>query len=44
VQTVPGHINIADVMFAAEVEHRAFGIRRYRANLAPSSSMITLTT
>ncbi|WP_198535150.1 hypothetical protein [Streptomyces natalensis] len=42
VQTVPDCTNIADVMLAAELEHRMLGIRRYRANLTPQLSSITL--
>ncbi|MGY1577211.1 hypothetical protein [Streptomyces sp. MN13] len=43
VETVPDRVNVADVMLAAELEHRTLGIRRYRADLTPSqSSSITL--
>lgn len=43
VQTVPDHVNMADVLFAAELEHRTLGIRRYRADLTPPLSAITLS-
>ncbi|MFJ6017338.1 hypothetical protein [Streptomyces sp. NPDC092952] len=42
VQTVPGRLNVADVLLAAEIEHRTLGIRRYRAELTPALSAITL--
>ncbi|MFJ6610425.1 hypothetical protein ACIQPT_09105 [Streptomyces sp. NPDC091289] len=43
VELVPGAVNTADVMVAAELEHRSWGIRRYRARLGPTSQGITLT-
>ncbi|MQS06276.1 hypothetical protein [Streptomyces alkaliphilus] len=42
VELVPGRLNTAEVLVAAEVEHRSWGIRRYRARLAPSPHAIVL--
>lgn len=42
VELVPGAVNRADVLVAAELEHRGWGIRRYRARLGPTSHGITL--
>ncbi|WP_405929191.1 hypothetical protein OG554_24050 [Streptomyces griseus] len=42
VELVPGEVNRADVLVAAELEHRGWGIRRYRARLGPTSHGITL--
>ncbi|MEU6717065.1 hypothetical protein ABZ897_36865 [Nonomuraea sp. NPDC046802] len=42
VELVPGRPNTAQVLVAAELEHRAWGIRRYRARLAPPAQAIVL--
>ncbi|KUO03070.1 hypothetical protein [Streptomyces caeruleatus] len=42
VELVPGRLNTAEVLVAAELEHRSWGIRRYRAALAPSRHTIVL--
>ncbi|MGX2997135.1 hypothetical protein JNUCC64_23210 [Streptomyces sp. JNUCC 64] len=42
VELVPGRTNTAEVLVAAELEHRDWGIRRYRARLAPSPHTIVL--
>ncbi|MFD0036369.1 hypothetical protein ACFVIZ_01825 [Streptomyces anulatus] len=44
VELVPGVPNTADVLVAAELEHRSWGVRRYRASLGPRSHGITLTS
>ncbi|MFE7533579.1 hypothetical protein ACFU67_04790 [Streptomyces rhizosphaericola] len=44
VELVPGLVNTAEVLVAAELEHRSWGIRRYRARLGPTSRGITLST
>lgn len=43
VELVPGVPNTADVLVAAELEHRSWGVRRYRARLGPRSHGITLS-
>lgn len=43
VELVPGVPNTADVLVAAELEHRSWGVRRYRASLGPRSHGITLS-
>ncbi|MFJ4825284.1 hypothetical protein ACIP5L_18615 [Streptomyces bacillaris] len=43
VELVPGLVNTAEVLVAAELEHRSWGIRRYRARLGPTSQGITLS-
>ncbi|MFG3406168.1 hypothetical protein [Streptomyces sp. NPDC048142] len=43
VELVPGLVNSTDVLVAAELEHRSWGIRRYRARLGPASQDITLS-
>lgn len=43
VELVPGVPNTADVLVAAELEHRSWGVRRYRARLGPQSHGITLS-
>lgn len=42
VELVPDRRNAAEVIVAAEVEHRSWGLRRYRARLAPSPHTIVL--
>lgn len=42
VELVPGRMNTAEVLVAAELEHRSWGIRRYRARLAPTPHTIVL--
>lgn len=42
VELVPDRLNTAEVLVAAELEHRSWGIRRYRARLAPSPHTIVL--
>ncbi|MEU5403309.1 hypothetical protein ABZ348_28915 [Streptomyces sp. NPDC005963] len=42
VELVPDRTNTAEVLIAAELEHRTWGVRRYRARLAPSSHTIVL--
>ncbi|GFH37921.1 hypothetical protein [Streptomyces pacificus] len=42
VELVPDRPNTAEVLVAAELEHRSWGIRRYRARLAPSPHAIVL--
>ncbi|MET8831299.1 hypothetical protein ABZX40_36295 [Streptomyces sp. NPDC004610] len=42
VELVPDRLNTAEVLLAAELEHRSWGIRRYRARLAPSRHAIVL--
>ncbi|MER7394858.1 hypothetical protein ABT381_04990 [Streptomyces sp. NPDC000151] len=42
VELVPGRVNRAEVLVAAELEHRSWGVRRYRARLAPSPHAIVL--
>ncbi|PTH86709.1 hypothetical protein C9J60_21065 [Streptomyces sp. A244] len=42
VELVPDRLNTAEVLMAAELEHRSWGIRRYRARLAPSAQAIVL--
>ncbi|WP_258044631.1 hypothetical protein [Streptomyces sp. SM11] len=42
VELVPGLVNTAEVLVAAELEHRSWGVRRYRARLGPASRGITL--
>ncbi|MEU2824424.1 hypothetical protein ABZ763_19615 [Streptomyces bacillaris] len=44
VELVPGLVNTAEVLVAAELERRSWGIRRYRARLGPTSRGITLST
>ncbi|MFD5748220.1 hypothetical protein [Streptomyces sp. NPDC127033] len=43
VELVPDRPNTAEVLVAAELEHRNWGLRRYRARLAPSPHTITLS-
>ncbi|MFE6665731.1 hypothetical protein ACFVFH_19495 [Streptomyces sp. NPDC057697] len=43
VEIVPDRVNTAEVLFAAELEHRNWGIRRYRAHLAPPPHTIMLS-
>ncbi|MFD8960065.1 hypothetical protein ACFV0W_24770, partial [Streptomyces anulatus] len=43
VELVPGVPNTAEVLVAAELEHRSWGVRRYRARLGPRSHGITLS-
>ncbi|APE24830.1 MULTISPECIES: hypothetical protein [Streptomyces] len=42
VELVPDRTNTAEVLVAAELEHRTWGIRRYRAQLAPTPHTIVL--
>ncbi|WP_371618609.1 hypothetical protein [Streptomyces sp. NBC_00454] len=42
VELVPDRMNTAEVLVAAELEHRSWGIRRYRAQLAPTPHNIVL--
>ncbi|SDM57924.1 hypothetical protein [Allokutzneria albata] len=42
VELVPGQVNAAEVLVAAELEHRAWGVRRYRARLTPAPHAIVL--
>ncbi|MDT0266640.1 hypothetical protein RM844_10070 [Streptomyces sp. DSM 44915] len=42
VELVPGRPNTAEVLVAAELEHRSWGIRRYRARLAPTPHTVLL--
>ncbi|MGW5863227.1 hypothetical protein ACWFRJ_13775 [Streptomyces sp. NPDC055239] len=42
VELVPGRMNTAEVLVAAELEHRSWGVRRYRARLAPTPHIIVL--
>jgi hypothetical protein len=42
VELVPGRRNTAQVLIAAELEHRSWGVRRYRARLEPSPHTIVL--
>jgi hypothetical protein len=42
VELVPDRLNTAEVMVAAELEQRGWGIRRYRARLAPVPHTIVL--
>ncbi|MFD0853910.1 hypothetical protein ACFQ07_16855, partial [Actinomadura adrarensis] len=42
VELVPDRVNAAEVLLAAELEHRTWGVRRYRAHLAPSPQPIIL--
>jgi hypothetical protein len=42
VELVPDTVNAAEVLVAAELEHRSWGIRRYRAKLGPSPHAIVL--
>nr|WP_257789978.1 hypothetical protein [Streptomyces hygroscopicus] len=39
---MPDRLNTAEVLVAAELEHRSLGIRRYRARFAPSPHAIVL--
>jgi hypothetical protein len=43
VELVPGAVNTAEVLVAAELEHRSWGVRRYRARLGPARHGITLS-
>lgn len=43
VELVPNRVNTAEVLIAAELEHRNWGVRRYRARLAPASQSLVLT-
>ncbi|ARQ69898.1 hypothetical protein [Streptomyces marincola] len=43
VELVPGRVNTAEVLVAAELEHRSWGVRRYRARVAPPSHAIVLS-
>ncbi|GKQ37329.1 hypothetical protein [Streptomyces sp. A012304] len=43
VELVPGRLNTAEVLIAAELEHRSWGVRRYRARLQPSPHTIVLS-
>lgn len=42
VEISPGRVNTAEVLVAAELEHRSWGVRRYRARLAPTPHTIVL--
>ncbi|MES9810725.1 hypothetical protein [Streptomyces cinereoruber] len=42
VELVPDCMNTAEVLVAAELEHRSWGIRRYRAQLTPTPHTIVL--
>jgi len=42
VEIVPDRVNTAEVLMAAELEHRSWGVRRYRARLTPSPHAIVL--
>ncbi|MEU2433276.1 hypothetical protein ABZ611_27935 [Streptomyces sp. NPDC007861] len=42
VELVPGQVNTAEVVVAAELEHRSWGVRRYRARLAREPHSIVL--
>lgn len=42
VELVADKVNMAEVLVAAELEHRSWGVRRYRARLAPSPHAIML--
>lgn len=42
VALVAGQVNTAEVLFAAELEHRTWGLRRYRARLTPGPDTIVL--
>ncbi|MFI2715118.1 hypothetical protein ACH5AI_02050 [Streptomyces collinus] len=42
VELVPDRLNTAELLMAAELEHRSRGIRRYRARLAPSAHAVVL--
>ncbi|MEV0322532.1 hypothetical protein ACIBKX_14105 [Streptomyces sp. NPDC050658] len=42
VELVPDRMNMAEVLVAAELEHRSWGVRRYRAQLAPTPHTIVL--
>lgn len=42
IETLPGWGNVADVLLAAELEHRTLGIRRYRAHLTSDLAAIPL--
>ncbi|MEV7089491.1 hypothetical protein AB0O07_26975 [Streptomyces sp. NPDC093085] len=42
VELVPGQVNTAEVRIAAELEHRAWGLRRYRARLTRTPHAIVL--
>ncbi|MEU0619598.1 hypothetical protein ABZ329_01855 [Streptomyces rubiginosohelvolus] len=44
VELVPGRVNTAEVLVAAELEHRSWGVRRYRARLGPTAHGIPLGT
>ncbi|MGW3950800.1 hypothetical protein ACWEKM_07530 [Streptomyces sp. NPDC004752] len=43
VELVPDRVNTAEVLVAAELEHRGWGLRRYRARLTPSPQAIILS-
>jgi hypothetical protein len=43
VELVPDRVNTAEVMLAAELEHRSWGIRRHRSRLTPSPHAIVLS-
>ena len=42
VELVPDRLNTAEGLVVAELEHRSWGIRRYRARLAPTPHAIVL--
>jgi hypothetical protein len=42
VELVPGRVNTAEVLVAAELEHRSWGVRRYRARLTPLPHALVL--
>jgi hypothetical protein len=42
VELVPNCMNTAEVLVAAELEHRSWGVRRYRAQLTPTPHTIVL--
>ncbi|CAM5620081.1 hypothetical protein SAVIM338S_05796 [Streptomyces avidinii] len=42
VEIVPGRTNTAEILFAAELEHRTWGLRRYRARLTPAPLTLVL--
>ncbi|MFI0219183.1 hypothetical protein ACH4O1_33405, partial [Streptomyces lydicus] len=42
VELVPDQVTTAEVLMAAELEHRNWGVRRYRARLEPSPHAILL--